>query len=187
MMVFINLSREAKNIVIAVIAMVIILVVSNYLVTFQINPWLTYAAFTYPLVFLVVDLANRALGAQNSRRIAWIALPFAGLISWHFANGQIAIASATAFILSQLFDISVFNYLRNRSWWLAPWCGSMLASVLDTFCFFGIAFYDYHNPNWYQTALQLGTGDLLIKWFMAVILLLPYRIVIPRITYWQVR
>lgn len=178
-------SKQNINLSIAVIAMVAIFVISNYLVTFQINDWLTYGAFSFPLVFLVIDLVNRALGPSTARRVAWLALPFAAIISGYFAGIQIAIASAIAFIIGQLFDIKVFNKLRQNSWWIAPWCGSMLASVFDTICFFGIAFYDSNDPQWYKLAFQLGLGDLSIKWLMAILLLAPYRMLIPYLSFWQ--
>lgn len=171
----------------ALLAMIVIFVVSNKLVTIPINDWLTYGAFTFPLVFLITDLSNRTLGPKKARIIAWVSLPFAGLISGYFAPWQIALASASAFICGQLLDITIFNRLRNINWWLAPWAGSMLASIVDTIIFFGIAFYEPSNPNWLTVAAQLGFGDLCIKWLMASILLAPYRLLIAYLPVWQMK
>ena len=91
----------------------------------------------------------------------------------------LALASGTAFILAQGMDIAVFNRWRSQSWWKAPFMGSMVASVVDTLVFFSIAFYG-SDMNW----LMLATGDLAMKWLMAVLLLAPYRLMLPRISLW---
>jgi uncharacterized PurR-regulated membrane protein YhhQ (DUF165 family) len=161
------------------VAMTVVIVVSNFAVQFTINDWLTWGAFTYPFVFLVADLTNRAVGAHAARRVAWLGLLPAVLLSVWFANWHIALASGTAFILSQWMDISVFNRWRSQSWWKAPFMGSMVASVVDTLVFFSIAFYG-SEMNW----LMLAAGDLAMKWLMAVLLLAPYRLMLPRIGLW---
>ena len=161
------------------VAMTFVIVVSNFAVQFTINEWLTWGAFTYPFVFLVADLTNRAVGAQAARRVAWLGLLPAVLLSVWFANWHIALASGTAFILSQWMDISVFNRWRSQSWWKAPFMGSLVASVVDTLVFFSIAFYG-SEMNW----LMLAAGDLAMKWLMAVLLLAPYRLMLPRIGLW---
>lgn len=164
---------------VAVLAMIVVFVASNILVSMPINEWLTWGAFSFPLTYLVIDLCNRTLGPYWARRIAWLSLPFAALISWYFATGQIAVASAVAFVCGQLLDITVFNRLRQSSWWKAPWAGSMLGSVLDTVLFFSIAFYG--TDTW----MQLALGDLAVKWSMACVLLAPYRLLLPRLGVWQ--
>ena len=132
------------------VAMTLVIVVSNIAVQFPINEWLTWGAFTYPFV----------------------------LSAW-FANWHIALASGTAFMLSQWMDIAVFNRWRSQSWWKAPFMGSVVASVVDTLVFFSIAFYA-SEMNW----LTLAAGDLAMKWLMAVLLLAPYRLMLPRISLW---
>jgi uncharacterized PurR-regulated membrane protein YhhQ (DUF165 family) len=57
--------------------------------------------------------------------------------------------------------------------------GSVVASVVDTLVFFSIAFYA-SEMNW----LTLAAGDLAMKWLMAVMLLAPYRLMLPRISLW---
>ena len=162
-----------------ILAMVVVIVISNVVVQFPINDWLTWGAFTYPLVFLVADLTNRAVGVAAARRVAWVGLVPAVLLSVYFATPTIAVASGTAFILSQWMDITVFNRWRALSWWKAPLIGSLAASVLDTLVFFSIAFYG-SDMNW----LMLAAGDLGMKWLMACLLLLPYRAMLPRMALW---
>lgn len=159
-----------------ILAMTVVLVVSNIAVMYPINDWLTWGAFTYPLVFLVTDLTNRALGADAARKVALVGFALAVVLSIYLATPQIALASGAAFLTAQLLDIAAFNRLRSQSWWKAPLIGSILASVIDTGIFFYIAFYG-SDMNW----LMLAAGDLSMKWLMAALLLLPYKALLPRI------
>jgi uncharacterized PurR-regulated membrane protein YhhQ (DUF165 family) len=157
-----------------ILAMTLVIVVSNVAVTYAINDWLTWGAFTYPFVFLVTDLTNRAVGPAGARKVAWSGLVLAVVLSVYFADWQIALASGGAFISAQLLDIAFFNRMRAMTWWKAPLIGSIAASVLDTGLFFFIAFYG-SEMNW----LMLASGDLLVKWGMAAALLMPYRLLLP--------
>jgi len=133
-----------------VLAMAVIVIVSNVLVQFLVGNWLTWGAFTYPFAFLVTDLMNRFYGPVAARRVvlagfvvglvcsfvgAQIEGPFGPLVSL-----RVAIGSATAFLVGQLLDVAVFNRLRAGSWWRAPFVSSVSGSVLDTVIFFSIAF-----------------------------------------------
>ena len=162
-----------------ILAMLIVIVASNYLVQFPINDWLTWGAFTFPVAFLVTDLTNRAVGAPAARRVAWTGFAIAVLVSLALAPWRIAVASGIAFIVSQMLDIAAFNKLRAMSWWKAPLIGSIIASGVDTGIFFFLAFYG-SDMNW----LMLATGDLGIKWLMAALLLAPYRLMLPRLQLW---
>lgn len=163
-----------------VLAMAAVIVLSNVLVQHPINDWLTWGAFSYPLVFLVNDLTNRALGPAAARRVAFIGFAVAVAASLLLAPWRIALASGSAFIVAQLLDVAVFNRLRRASWWKAPLLGSLAASVIDTLVFFYLAFAG--------TALDwtlLAAGDLAVKVAMAVLLLAPYRALLPRLQAWS--
>lgn len=162
-----------------ILAMMAVVVASNILVQYPINDWLTWGAFTYPVAFLVTDLTNRAVGAPAARRVAWAGFAIAVLVSLWLAPWRIAVASGTAFIVAQLLDISVFNHWRQQSWWKAPLIGSIVASVVDTVVFFSLAFAGT-ELNW----LMLAAGDLGIKCLMALLLLAPYRAMLPRLQAW---
>ena len=162
-----------------ILAMAAVIVLSNVLVQHPINDWLTWGAFSYPLVFLVTDLSNRALGPQAARRVAWAGFAVAVLVSLWLAPWRIALASGAAFLFSQLMDVAVFNRWRRQSWWKAPFIGSLVASVVDTAVFFFLAFAGL-GPDW----LQLAGGDLAVKAVMAVLLLAPYRALLPRLPVW---
>lgn len=159
------------------LAMAAIVLLSNLLVQFPLNAWLTWGAFSYPVAYLVTDVCNRVVGPQLARRVAWIGFAIGLTSSALLAPVRIALASGSAFIVSQLLDVSIFNQLRKQSWWKAPFLGSCAASVVDTAIFFSLAFGGTHL-NW----VHLATGDLGVKLGMAVLLLPPYRVLVTRLT-----
>jgi queuosine precursor transporter len=161
--------------------MATVIVLSNILVQHPINDWLTWGAFSYPLVFLVGDLTNRALGPQSARRVAWAGFAVAVGVSLLLAPWRIALASGCAFFVSQVMDIAVFNRWRRFTWWKAPLIGSLVASVIDTAVFFFLAFAgDTNGMDWQL----LAAGDLGVKALMALLLLAPYRALLPKLTVW---
>lgn len=168
-----------RTLAVPVAAMALVIVLANVTVQYPINDWLTWGAFTYPLVFLVCDLTNRALGPQAARRVAWMGFAVAVLVSGLLAPWRIALASGTAFIVSQLLDVLVFNRWRRATWWKAPLIGSQVASVIDTGVFFFLAFAGT-QLDW----VKLAGGDLLVKAAMALLLLAPYRALIPHLQTW---
>lgn len=172
--------KTSRQFIGPVIAMALVVVLSNFAVQFQINDWLTWGAFTYPVVFLVTDLTNRALGPSTARRVAWIGFAVAVLASLLVAPWRIAVASGCAFIAAQWLDISAFNRLRQASWWQAPLIGSIIASVFDTAIFFFLAFYG-SGMDW----RMLAAGDVSVKWAMALLLLVPYRALLPHLGVWR--
>jgi len=159
--------------------MAAVIALSNVLVQHPINDWLTWGAFTYPLVFLVTDLTNRALGPQAARRVAWVGFAVAVAVSLGLAPWRIALASGAAFLVSQIMDIAVFNRWRRQSWWKAPLIGSLVASSVDTAVFFFLAFAG-SDMDW----LRLASGDLAVKAVMAALLLAPYRALLPMLGAW---
>lgn len=157
----------------AALAMAAVVLASNILVQFPINDWLTWGAMTYPVAFLVSELVNRAHGPGQARRVAWVGFAVAVAASLVLAPVRIAVASGTAFLLSQWLDIGVFDRLRHGTWWRAPLVATLLAAVLDTAVFWSIAFAGTDGP-WVTWAL----GDLGVKLVLGVALLLPFRLLI---------
>ncbi len=156
----------------AVVAMAIVVGVSNYLVAIPINDWLVWGAVTYPLAFLVNDLVNRFYGASQARKVVYVgfAVGVALSLSVESIDTRIALASGTAFLIAQLLDVSIFDRLRVGKWWIAPSVSSAISSIVDTVLFFGIAFAGTGLP-W----MQWATGDLGVKWAVAAGSLLVYR------------
>ncbi len=165
-----------RSLLLSALAMAAIVLVSNVLVQYPINAWLTWGAFSYPVAYLVTDVCNRAYGPRLARRVAWIGFAVGFIASALMAPLRIAIASGTAFIVSQLLDVAVFNRLRQQSWWKAPLFGSAAASTVDTAIFFGLAF-GGTDISW----LHLAVGDLGVKLAMAFVLLPPYRLLVARL------
>jgi queuosine precursor transporter len=164
------LTHRARDLAVFIAAMVVVVTGSNVLVQFVINDWLTWAAFTYPLSFLVTDLTNRRFGPGAARRVVYTGFGVAVVLSVLLATPRIAAASVTAFLVAQLLDISIFNRLRDRAWWMPPLVSSVLASAIDTLLFFAMAFAGTGVP-W----VTLGLGDFAIKVLMAIVLLIPFR------------
>ena len=158
-----------------VAAMVAVVLASNYLVQFPINDWLTWGAFSYPVAYLVSDLVNRRFGPGLARRVAWCGFAVALAASLAVAPARIAAASGLAFIASQLLDIGIFDRLRLATWWRAPLVATVIAAVLDSIVFWGIAFAGSDGP-WITWAL----GDLGVKLAVGVFMLLPFRLIIGR-------
>ena len=163
----------------------VVVLSSNYLVQFPIKYYgldkvLTYGAFSYPIAFLITDLANRAYGKLVARKIVYIGfvigISFTLLFSTDFADlisVRIAIGSGTAFLIAQLLDVQIFDQLRKKKWFVAPLTSSFIGSTVDTFLFFSISFYATGIP-W----LTLSLGDLMVKIFVALIMLIPFRLLL---------
>ena len=167
------------------ILMGVVVLSSNYLVQFPISYYglseiLTYGAFSYPIAFLITDLANRFYGKFVARKIVYIGF-FIGIIftlffSTDFADLisiRIAIGSGVAFITAQLLDIQIFDRLRKKDWFIAPLTSSFIGSTVDTFLFFSISFYATGVP-W----ITLSLGDLAVKLFVSLVMLIPFRILL---------
>ena len=162
-----------------------IVVISNYLVQFPIQYYgleeiLTYGAFSYPVAFLITDLANRSYGKLVARKIVYIGfaigISFTLIFSTNFADlisVRIAIGSGTAFLVAQLLDVQIFDKLRKREWFIAPLTSSLIGSTVDTFLFFSISFYATGIP-W----VTLSLGDLAVKILVALVMLIPFRILL---------
>ena len=167
------------------ILMGVVVLSSNYLVQFPINYYglseiLTYGAFSYPVAFLITDLANRFYGKFVARKIVYIGffigIIFTLLFSTDFADLisiRIAIGSGVAFITAQLLDIQIFDRLRKKEWFIAPLTSSFIGSTVDTFLFFSISFYATGVP-W----ITLSLGDLAVKLFVSLVMLIPFRILL---------
>lgn len=204
-----SFGMKTHQFIIAVAAMAVIIAGSNYLVQFPVHATigalnladlLTFAAFTFPVAFLVTDLTNRLFGAAAARKVVFAGFAIAVLVSIIVASPRIAIASGSAFLISQLMDVSIFDKLRSGQWWRAPLISSMIGAVVDTFIFFSFAFaasfsflgagLDFavqpapllgvlavEAPRWLSWAL----GDLVVKVAMALVLLAPYSLLWRRL------
>ncbi len=166
----------------------IVVVSSNFLVQFPVQYFglsevLTYGAFSYPITFLITDLANRAYGKVVARKVVYIGFIIGILLTLVVSTNfndiisiRIAIGSGLAFFLAQNLDVQVFDKLRKKDWFIAPLTSSLFGSITDTFLFFSIAFYATGIP-WVSLAL----GDLAVKLFITLIMLIPFRLLLSKI------
>ena len=161
----------------------VIVLASNYLVQFPIKYYgldkiLTYGAFSYPIAFLITDLANRSFGKFAARKIVYLGFVIGISSTLFFSTNyydlisiRIAIGSGVAFLVAQLLDVQVFDKLRKKKWFIAPLISSFIGSTVDTVLFFSISFYGTGIP-W----ISLSIGDLSVKIFVALIMLIPFRL-----------
>ena len=174
-----------KSLILLSFLMGVVVLTSNYLVQFPINynglnEILTYGAFSYPIAFLITDLANRSFGKVVARKIVYfgflLGIGFTVLFSTDFADLisiRIAIGSGTAFLTAQLLDVQIFDRLRKKEWFIAPLTSSMISSTIDTFLFFSISFYGTGVP-W----VTLSLGDLIVKVIVTFVMLIPFRLLL---------
>jgi uncharacterized PurR-regulated membrane protein YhhQ (DUF165 family) len=189
-----------KKRLLLILCMVAVILTSNILVQYPVMFWgledlLTWAAFTYPIAFFITDITNRIYGEVAARRIVYWGFLTAVILSFYFATPRIAIASGSAFLVSQLVDIQIFTKLSKFQWWKAPLASSTLGSIIDTILFFTIAFsltfsimgYEdsfateniiilsglLETPRW----LMWAFGDFAVKLFVAMMLLIPFRVI----------
>ena len=165
-----------------------VVALSNYLVQFPINYFslenlLTYGAFSYPVAFLITDLSNRRYGKNIAKKIVYLGFALGVFLTLYFSTNysdlisiRIAIGSGTAFLVAQLIDVHIFDRLRKKIWFIAPLTSSLIGSSIDTFLFFSISFYGT-GVNW----VTLSFGDLSVKIFVALAMLIPFRFLLYRI------
>ena len=195
-----------------ILAMAIIVVASNILVQHRFGPWLTWGAFTYPFAFLVTDLTNRFYGAPAARRVVWAGFAtgvVCSLIGTQITGDfgplvtlRVALASGTAFLAAQMLDVAVFDRMRTGAWWKPPLISTLLGSSLDTALFFGIAFSARlsviepgNDVSWAGDLLpllgfgpaaplwvSLAMADWLVKLALALVTLVPFRIIVARLS-----
>ena len=161
---------------------------SNYLVQFPVKYFnlenlLTYGAFSYPIAFLITDLSNRRYGKIKAKKIVYLGFALGLFLTLYFSTNfsdlisiRIVIGSGAAFLTAQLIDVNIFDKLRKKKWFIAPLTSSFVGSVIDTFLFFSIAFYGT-GINWFT----LSIGDLLVKIAIALIMLIPFKILLKHV------
>ena len=179
------LKTENQLFFLLALLMAAIVALSNYLVQFPIKylsleNLLTYGAFSYPIAFFITDLSNRRYGKNTAKKIVYLGFGLGVFLTFYFSTNysdlisiRIAIGSGTAFLISQLIDVNIFDKLRKKVWYIAPLTSSLIGSTVDTFLFFSISFYATGIP-W----VTLSLGDLAVKILVALVMLIPFRILL---------
>lgn len=135
---------------------------------------LTTGALLWPLVFLATDSINEFFGRRAVRFVSWVTI---AMIGWTFVitttalsipaasfspvdadvfrqvfgqSGWIIVGSMTAFLISQLIDVSVFHRIRRalqgRHIWARATGSTIVSQLVDSFVVIWIAFY---LPTWF--------------------------------------
>ena len=175
---------------------IIIIAISNYIVQFKIDIFghpLALAAFTFPLVVVLTDLTVRLLGKQTGRAVITLAFIPAVIVSMLVVKlggapdsvaFRIGLGSGVAYFMSNLLDVYVFQYFRERyqTWWIAPALSSIVSTFLDTYVFFFTAFAgganEFMAANWHIVA----TNNSISKVLVSLIVILPaYGILLNRL------
>lgn len=169
------------------LAHIIIIAVSNYLVQFKLNIFghpLAAAAFTFPLVVVLTDLTVRLVGKQTGRAVIGLAFIPAIIVSILvvLAGGapssvafRIGLGSGVAYLLSNLLDVYVFQYFREKyqAWYIAPTLSAIVSTFLDTYVFFFTAFAgganEFMAANWHIVA----TNNSISKVLVSLLVILP--------------
>lgn len=175
----------------------VLIVLSNVLVQYPFTfhgLHTTYGAFTYPFIFILSDLATRLYGRDYARKVIFIAMIPALILSYGISSMstagsyialRVAVASFSAYVVGQLLDISLFARFRKQGrWWLAPLCSNSIGNVFDTFCFFSIAFFHSSNPFLATHWVEIACVDLLVKMIISIVAFIPaYGWLLRRLTY----
>ena len=179
---------ENRLFFILALLMALIVALSNYLVQFPVTYFglsdlLTYGAFSFPIAVLRTDLSNRRYGKKIAKKIVYLGFATGVFATFYFSTNysdlisvRIALGSGAAFLVAQLIDVNIFDKLRNKIWFTAPLTSSIIASFVDTFLFFSISFYGT-GINW----LSLSFGDFSVKIFVALMMLIPFRLLLSSI------
>ena len=191
-----SMDLDRKLITYLVLGHCIIIAISNYLVQFPINIFgldYTIGTFTFPIIVLATDLTVRLSNATNARKVIGYAFIPAFIISYIFADFRIAIASVLAYSIGQLLDVFVFSKVRDRVgddgfnlssyWYLAPVVSTFFAQLIDTYLFYGVAFYnsadDFMRENWDLIAFN----DFILKLVVCYLAFLPIYVLILNRTF----
>ena len=195
-----SMDLNKKLITYLVLGHCFIIAISNYLVQFPINIFgldYTIGTFTFPIIVLATDLTVRLSNATNARKVIGYAFIPAFIISYIFADFRIAIASVLAYSIGQLLDVFVFSKVRDRVgddglnlssyWYLAPVVSTFFAQLIDTYLFYGVAFYnstdDFMRENWDLIAFN----DFILKLAVCYLAFLPIYVLILNRTFNYIR
>lgn len=157
---------------------VVIIGLANYIVQFPLEVFgfkATWAMFLFPLVLVATDLTTRLTNKYQARFVVGLAFIPAAIISAVLSDWRIGVASAAAYLIGQLFDVTVFQRVREKysAWWIAPLISGIFANIVDTYTFFGAAFYnsanEYMAANWFAIA----NADVVFKTVISMIIILP--------------
>jgi uncharacterized PurR-regulated membrane protein YhhQ (DUF165 family) len=175
----INFSEVNKSLALKLMLVhVFIIGLANYIVQFPLEVFgfkASWAMFLFPLVLVATDLTTRLTNKHQSRVVVGMAFIPAAIISAALSDWRIGVASAVAYLIGQLFDVTVFQQVREKfkAWWVAPFASGIFANVVDTYAFFGAAFYNSTNEYMAANWLAIANTDVVFKTIISLIIILP--------------
>jgi queuosine precursor transporter len=164
--------------------------IGSFVMSIGILPW--------PVVFLTTDLINEYFGTKGVRKLSFIT---AGLIAYAFIIIFLAIAvpaakgispvndeqfyavfgqsmwiivgSIIAFLVSQLIDVTIFWYLKNKTGgekiWLRTTGSTVISQLFDSFIVLGIAFWLPGKID-FNTFISSALTGYVFKLVLAIVL-----------------
>jgi queuosine precursor transporter len=185
---------------------ILIIAASNYLVQIPLvilglnSNW---GIFTFPAVFLATDLTVRLFGTQHAKKVIFLSMFPAMIISYYFSVlffkgsfqglgalrlfnpfvARVAMASFLAYFFGQLLDVGIFNKLRKlKTWWIAPSLSTFLGDILDTLIFFFCAFYQSEDLFLATFWPEIALLDCVFKLFISFFFFIPlYGLLVKKI------
>lgn len=162
----------------------------------------------WPVVFITTDLINEYFGQKGVRRLSLIT---AGLIAYCFfllyvalqipsskisgvsdeaffsVFGQsmwIIVGSITAFLVSQLIDVTIFHFVKNKTGkkmlWLRSTGSTVISQFFDSFIVLGIAFWmtgKIDTPTYIASGLTGYTVKLAIAILLTPVIYLAHSLI----------
>ncbi|HTG64843.1 MAG TPA: queuosine precursor transporter [Flavobacterium sp.] len=164
--------------------------VGPYLMSIGILPW--------PIVFITTDLINEYFGPKGVKKLSLItacliaycfvliyfalkipAVKGEGLVTDAQFNGVfgqsmwIIVGSITAFLVSQLIDVTIFHFFKNKTGdkmiWLRSTGSTVISQLFDSFIVLGIAFWMTGKITTEQYVASAFTGYF-VKLVIAILL-----------------
>ena len=142
---------------------VVSIVAVNWMFT-AIAPWSTplgdlyLANIVVGFVFVLRDYAQREIGHS-----ILLATALGGVLTWFMVDPAIALASITAFILSEAADWGVYSFLR-RPLSQRILYSSLIAVPLDTLAFQYLA--GYLTPAAFATEIASKAVGVFLVWYL---------------------
>ncbi len=140
----------------------IIVSLGNFLFEFPINEYLTWGAFVFPFNLFLADYITRRYGAKISTTAIYWGFFYSFIVVFSIVSWKIAIASCTAFLVSEIIDVFVFRaYIKTNSLLITTIISGVVAGAIDVLLFtiFAVKIFDVIPLKWYHVFL----GDYIVR------------------------
>lgn len=144
-----------------------------------------WSVFTIPLILLSVMVSTKLHGTEIPSKAIYMTYPLAilaTLLVLVFDQVppnlmlRLALASCTAYLISTLLSIQIFNCANKqwkKQWSIAPIVTIVIASILDTFLFWGGAFYQSADPYLAANWVSIACNKAIVKSIIGIVVFVP--------------